>query len=389
MPRVFRVVAAVLSIAMLVSVTALAVLGAQSERFLDWSEDNFKVQFISGNLTASITRDWPRVDFQHSANLFAPMFEIGMNRMFLFNDTNGDGVFSRSEAIYTSLLDSSKVGWNMSSIDFEPADSGGEFAAVSMSATTSLYEGYVNQTIEKPDISDWANITFRFIISEAPVTFTNSLGEYIVAGKTDLQIRMTVEVLKKVDASGLALEQVLQAGGSVYLFLLRERASKSDATVLTPVSARVDERGQGLTFTHRLQQTSLPTQDIEFAKDDGTVQAYYRFSSEPTTEVNGTARAVSLNSSYYTTGTGLVLCPAYSLSNQTDNLVHDMSIGLDMSGFVRVRDWAAKNLPVLAIVCGGLVALTGTSVHLWKRKRRMLLENGEDTKTEIEKSGPK
>ena len=71
------VAAVVLSVAMLVSVTTLVAQGNPSEHFLEYSEDNFKAQFISGNLTASMPRDWPRVDFQHSENLFAPMFEIG------------------------------------------------------------------------------------------------------------------------------------------------------------------------------------------------------------------------------------------------------------------------------------------------------------------------
>ncbi len=380
---------AALSIAMLVLVTTMTSLGAPSDHFLEYSEDNFKAQFISGNLTASMPRDWPRVDFQHTDNLFAPMFELGMTRLFLFNDTNGDEVYGRSETVYTGLLDSEHVEWNTTPVEFTQVG-GSESAEVAMSTTVSLYKGYVEDTDKSPDVRDWANVTFRFSISSSSVTHTNSFGQYIVAEKTDLQVRMTVEFLRQVGVTRLSLEQILLGGGSVHHFLLRERDYLSDKIVLTPVPYRVDERGHGLNFTHRLHQTSLAAQDVEFAKADDTVQAYYRFSSEPTTETEGTVRPVGLNSSYYSTGASLVLYPSYTLGNGTDNIAHDMLIGLDMSGFVRVRDWVAENFPALAIVGGGLVALTGASVHVWRGKRRRLVEDKEEMKCELEKdSAPK
>ena len=374
---------------MLLSVSATAALGKPTEHFLEYSEDNFKVQFISGNLTASVTRDWPRVDFQHSANLLAPMFEIGMNRMFLFNDTNGDGVFSRSETTYTILMESGYVHWNMTGIEFSESVHGDETASFVMSTTVSLYRGYVNQTVESPDVPGWANVTFEFSISEIPVVRANSRGQYTVEGKTDMEIQMNIKLLRHVNASGLALEQALQAGGSVYLFELTERDKDPSETSVKTVSARVDERGEGLNFAHRFEQTSRSTQHIDFSREDGRAQAHYDYSSEPTTAVGDTKEPVALNCSYYTTGTSLVLLPSYTLGNQTDNIAHDMSIGLDMGGFVRVRDWAAKNLPLLAVITGGLVVLGVASVHLWRRKRRMSSENGHDSGTESEnRRGP-
>ena len=367
-----------LTAVLMVSVTTLVVLGAPSEHFLEYSEDNFKAQFISGNLTASVTDDWPRVDFQHSENLLAPMFEIGVTRLFLFNDTNGDSVFSRSEAVYTGFLDADYVEWNKTAITFGTRGDGSECASVSMSTTVSLYSGYVDDSEDGPDVPDWANLTFRFMICENSVQYSNSLGQYVVAGKTDLHIQMSIEILKQTGVSRLALEQILLAGGSVHLFLLKERAAKSDASVLTSVSCRDDERGKGLNFTNRMHQTSLPTQDVDFSKADGVVQAYYRFSSEPTTSVDGVLRPVGLNASYYTTGTSLVLCPSYSMDNQTDDLVHDMSIGLEMSGFARVRDWVAENLPVLAIISGGLIVLAVASIQVWRRKHRRTLEDSQN-----------
>jgi len=370
--------AAALSVAMLASVAVLAALGEpQNEAFLDYSEDNFKVQFISGNLTASVTRDWPRVDFQHSDNLLSPMFEVSMTRAFLYNDTNGDGVFSRSEAQYTALLGSSNVRWNMSAVELGHSE-GIAYASVTMWSEVSLWKGYVEQATEAAAVQDWANMTFRFSIYEAPIAYANSFGQYVVAGKTDMHITMSIDILKKIGSSSVALEEMLQAGGSIYLFLVKEKSAVTNETVTNTASARVDERVNGMNYTNAMRQTASPSQDIEFATDEGTVQAYYRFGSEPTIDASGNQSPLGLNCSYYTTGTAFILNPSYAIGNDTTGIVHEKSIGLQMSGFVRVRDWAVQNLPVLAVVTGGIVVLAVLSVHVWRRKRRMLLENGNE-----------
>jgi len=370
---------------------ALSAPIATAQHFLEQTEDTYKVQFISGNLTASVTKNWPRVDFKHTLNLLSPMFEISIPRLFLFNDTNGDGVFSLSEAIYTGLMDDNYVKWNVSAVEFGRSDSAGEYATTSMTGWVSLYKGLANQTVDQPVLRNWARLTFSFVISEKPVLYSNARGQYLVEGKTDLKIVLDLAVSRHANATSLAVEQQLLAGGSVYRFMIREQSAKSDGSVLTPVSARDDERWHGLNFTHRIQQTRMPTQDLEFATEQGLVQAHYRYSSVPTTNDTGTCDAVGLNSSYFTTGTSLMLYPAYSFGNRTDNISHEMSIGLDMGGFVRVRDWAMRNLPALAIVVGGLVALTVISVNVWRRKQRMVAENSNEMKVKIEKndSGPK
>ncbi len=231
---------------------------------------------------------------------------------------------------------------------------------------------------------DWAQLTFYFMITQNPVHYSNLLGHYVVAGKTDIRVVMDLRVLEPVDFSGFALEQILGAGGSIYTFMIREASSISEGTVFTAVSSRVDERNMGLNYTHRIQETRLPTQDIEFATEAGQAQAYYHYSSIPTCNDSGTPIPVPLNSSYYTTGTNLMLYSAYSLGNGTRNLTHDMSIGLDMSGFVGARDWVMRNIPVLAVTIGAVAALVGTSTFAWKKKRKMAMENGESMMSALE-----
>lgn len=331
-----------------------------AEHFLDYSEDNFKVVFISGNLTAAVTYDWPRVVFQHSTALLAPTFEVGMPLLYLFNDTNPDGVFDQSEMVYVSYLDAHhNVTWTVSSVEFGSETMPGEYAQFRMNASLSLVNDFENPTAL---VEDWANITFWFRITENPVVYSNTYGSYTVVGKTDLKMNFTLEIKKHINVSGIALEQSLKGGGSTYMFQIREDAGGGDTRV-TSVSSRDDETVRGLNFTHMLNETSLGCQEIDFSKADGVVQAHYHYSSEPISLARGTMHATPMNSSYYTTGSGLKLNIAYSIDNETDTITHESSLGLDEHGFVsKVKDWFTENLPWLLIISGGIVAVVSISI---------------------------
>jgi hypothetical protein len=348
------------------------------EHFLDFSKDNFKVSFISGNLTAAITYAWPRVIFQHSTDLFSATFEVGMPTIYLFNDTNDDGLFSRSEATYTAYLGSLyDVTWNVSEVGFYNDTAGGEVALFTMSAPLSLY---LNSTDVEPTIRDWANATFWFRICERKMTYTNSYGSYDVQGKTELQFNYSLHIRQKMNFTGLALEHLLKGGGSANMFLLREASSRPGGH-LTPVYSREDETVNGPDFTHKFVQTSSPCQEIAFAKDDNTIQAFYYYSSEPLGNVSGSVRPVGMNSSFYTTGSGMILDVAYSVDNETSMLSHEGFIGIDEAGFkLKVRDWFENNIAAILAVTGGLMAVVATAVLVTKlRLRNRGARGGQDT----------
>jgi hypothetical protein len=91
--------------------------------------------------------------------------------------------------------------------------------------------------------------------------------------------------------------------------------------------------------------------------------------------------ATPMNSSYYTTGTGLKLNIAYSIDNTTEVIVHDSSLGLDEHGFVsKVKDWFTVNLPWILIISGGIVAIVSISilVTMLRKYRRNVPPNGKD-----------
>ena len=372
-PR-FCILAALLCAAALVIPASSVVAGA--EHFLDYSEDNFKVVFISGNLTAAVTYGWPLVVFQHSSALLAPNFEVGVPLLYLFNDTNPDGVFDQSEMVYVSYLDAHhNVTWTMSSVEFGNETGPGEYAQLRMNTSLSLFNDLENLTAQ---VEDWANITFWFRITENPVVYTNMYGSYTVMGKTDLKMNFTLEIKKHINVSGIALEQLLKGGGSTYMFQIKEDAG-GGGTRVTSVSSRDDETVSGLNLTHKLNETSLGSQDIDFSKADGVVQAHYHYSSEPISLARGRMNATPMNSSYYTTGTGLKLNIAYSIDNETDAIIHDSSVGLDELGFVsRVKDWFKENLSWLLIISGSITAVVSISilVTMLRKYRNNVPPNG-------------
>lgn len=340
----------------------------RQEHFLDFSEDNYKIVFISDNLTAAMTRQWPRVVFQHSSDIFSPTFEVGLPSIYLYNDSSGDGLFALSEATYTAYMDQNHVTWNVTSVEFGNDTEAGEFAQISMRTTLSLYRGLDNETV---DIPDWANITFWFRINERTVDHHNSLGYYVVKGKTELLMNFTLATLKYVNTSGVVLGHLLQGGGGTYMFLLREESASDEPTDYTEVSGRVDETVNGLNFTHVFNQTSLPEQQMFFSKDDMTIQAFYHFSTEPMNGSHENASAIPLSSSYFTTGTGLILHNSYSVTNATGSIVHEMNLGIVESGFVtEVSDWVVDNLHWILGISGVLLLAAAGIAYLAHRRRK-------------------
>ena len=353
--KCFDAIVAVLLGAMLASGLPIRAASDVPEHFLGSSEDSFKIAFMSGNFTASITRDMPRVVFLHAHAVVSPTFVVSIPKVYLFNDTNDDGLFERSEALYAAYLDTNHISWNVSDAVFGTDAISGEYAQVSMHGTASLLAGLGNETEIEPKVRNWANLTFHYRIYERTANFTTVLGDYSISGKTEMRVNFTIELLKRLDVQGIAVEQDLQGGGSTYMFLMRQAIAPSR---LVPVSSRVPEEGIGTNFTHPFVQTHNPLQEIYFAKENGTIQAFLFFSSTPMNGTGPLARPVSMNSSYYTTGSSLVLQQAFFTNSTTSALTQEMVLGIDEHGFtLTVRDWFKDNLPILMVVCGSIALI--------------------------------
>ncbi|MEM0344201.1 MAG: hypothetical protein QXU73_08185 [Thermoplasmata archaeon] len=336
------------------------------EHFLDYTEDKYKVNFISGNLTASVTVSSPWVVLWHTTDPFSPTFDLRFLKVYLFNDTDRNGVFSRSEAVYTSYLDADHVTWNHTSVEFVNETAGNECARFMMNATLSLYGGPENETVV---LADWANVTFWFSIAEHNITFTNSIGSYLVRGVLDLRINFTLEVLEPIDAEGLAVEQLLSGGGSNSMFTLKERGSHS-RLVDSLISSRVDETQYGDDFTHIFQQTPFATQEVAYSKEDGTEQVLLFWDSVPLCNASGAWLPIPSNASYYTTGTGMILHTAYPLPS-CGALFQSLHIGINEAGFVQqLRDWFMDNLAAMLVVAVALPVAIFSTVFLMRRVRR-------------------
>lgn len=368
--KCFNAFVVVLCGAMLATEFPMLVASDVPDHFLESSHDSYKIAFMSGNFTASITRDMPRVVFLHARAVVSPTFVVSIPKVYLFNDTNDDGVFERSEALYTAYLDFNHISWNVSSAEFGNDTLAGEYAQVRMHGTASLLTGLGNETDIEPKIRDWANLTFSFRIYEREANFTTPFGEYSISGRTEMRVNFTIGVIKHLDVQGIAVEENLQGGGSTYMFLLRQANIPGR---LVPISSRVPEEEIGTNFTHPFLQTRNPLQEVYFAKENGTVQAFSFFSSTPMNGTGPSAKAVPMNSSYYTTGSLMVLDQAFFITNRTDFLTQEMSLGIDEQGFtMTARGWFKENLPILMVVCGSiaLVITLPLLVIMYRKYRR-------------------
>lgn len=345
---------------------------AQEEYTLFVSADDTKVSLISGNLSIAVTRAWPRVVFWHTMDPFSPTFDIGFSRVYLFNDTDGDGRFSPAETTYTVYLDSGRVVWNLSSVqsDFSPAM--GEFAMFHMSTRADAF----NASSESiPAVGSWADIRFSFCISEKDTLLETPAGAYSVCGKTELSISMTVEVLNGTGCDAVAVERFLQGGGTTSMFLVLEDGP--DEGVSATLSSRVDETLSEDGIPRPLNATDSPVQCVDFSKEDGTVQAFFNWGSRASSVVDGGSNVTQVNSSCYTNGAGLMLHSVVDMVNGSAEFSHVSVLGLMESGFVgRMVDWVKEHTSVFVVLAVLVGTVSVVSLHLVLRRRRSC---GKDT----------
>lgn len=329
-------------------------LGRDDASFLTYTVDDYKTAFVSSNLTAMVTHDWPRVAFYHTKDRFSPTFEIGMPTIYLFNDSNDDGLFVRSEITHLAYLDSHhNVTWNISDVLLGVEPPSERYAVLYRWADVALYD---NREAVVPVVDRWARARFSFKITENSTSYVNDLGIYVVQGRIEMRIDFALEIFLAVDCSGVVIEQSLKGGMSTNTFMLTEDLGLG-YLVETQALSRIDETVNGMSFAHKFNLTDLPTQRIDIAKEDGTVQAHYRFSSVPIMDDGADRTKPRMNCSHYTTGSGMMLHTAYMVRDANGTLIHDMSLGLDEDGFYTgVRDWFTENLAAIMVVAGSVVA---------------------------------
>ena len=338
----------------------------QDEYAMFVSVDETKVSVISGNLTLAVPRDsWPRLVFWHTVDPFSPTFDIGFPEIHLFNDTDLDGRFDQSEGVFTAYLDSNHAEWNLSPVESGFTSDLGEFVMFSMSAMVDAY----NETLDAPPAVDsWANVTFWFRLAENEVEYENPAGAHTVSGKTEVFVNMTMEVINGTGFGCIAIERSLQGGGTANMFHVLEDGPGSEATAV--LSARVDQSIEGENVTMPLNQTDSSTQCIDIAHEDGTVQAFLHWGSAAL-DLSGEGRAMELNSSCFTTGTGLMLHSVLPLSNGTMSFSLDSSAGIEESGFVGgVTDWVKEVGVALAIAVAAAAVAVVVALHVFLRRRR-------------------
>lgn len=355
------VVAAAVSLCFVVLSMAAPMSGADDDYSLYISVDDTKVGIVSGNLTAAVTRDWPRIVYWHSEDPFTPTFEVSFPRMFMFNDTDADGVFARSEMLGVSFLDSNHVLWNFSAVDQGFSTSMGAFARFNMTTHLSIYRSLEDETVT---LSDWAIVTFGFCIAENDVTYENAAGSYVVDGKVSLSVDVSLDVLRQVNSTCIVLEQRVEGGGSASMFVIDDAGGQVEASGL------IDEREFGENYTHQMVNADGPLQRVSVAKDDGTVQAIYEWASLASCNRSSNTTQLVPATSYYTDGIGLTIDTAFAAVEDGATIAFGGVIGLDEGGFVgRMRDWVMEYLPWVAVSVAVVTAMVALFAWRVKTKR--------------------
>jgi hypothetical protein len=144
-----------------------------------------------------------------------------------------------------------------------------------------------------------------------------------------------------------------------------------DHTETTIISGAIDETELEGVYPHEFRATSNPTQEILFSKDGGVDQACYYWGSEALTNNSDNASAVDIDSSYYTTGNGMMLHSILDIDNCTSQIDYDSSAGIIESGFVgSVRDWIREYSETVLLVCVVVASLVAIGLVARRRRKR-------------------
>ena len=351
------------------ALTLLHQVAAAEDYVLYAGQDATKVTIESANLTAAIPFEWPRIIFHHTVDPFSPTFDVGVPRLYLYNDTDGDGWFCRAEAVAVVPMDSNHVTWNVTSIEQGYSSELGQYARFSMNGNVSAYALDENGTLM---VSDFATVSSSFLIAEFSTRQENSDGPYTVMGRDEIVCSISLKMVRGFNATGLVVDQSLQGGGTTSMFLIKESDDFGEEAY-TEVSGREDETELGEDFAHVLMATPEPRQEFSFSKEDGTVQASYFLSS---VAVLGDGNETRTKSTYYSTGSGLVVDTVLPLLNEsTSPLMFNISALLDEGGFVgSVKDWGELYLPYFLAFVAAVASLLLVMWHMRMRRKRLELE---------------
>lgn len=357
-----RVFVALISFSIMVAGIPALTSADSEDHQLFVSIDDTKVTIVSGNFSVAVTRDWPRVIFKHEIDPFSPYFEVSYPRLHFHNGSDFDAVSDNDDASLTVFLDSNHVAWNVTAIDQGYTEELGEYASFGMKSSLNAYRVGDNETLV---MSAWANMTFWFFIAELPVQYESSRGNYIVDGGTQLRMNFSISVRDSIGTGHLIVEQFLQGGASTNMFHLYESAADGDTDV-TEVLATIDERYSN--YSHPFSCTETPMQKIQFAKEDGIVQAFYLWGANAIIESADGKSACGVNSSYFTTGNGMMLHSVLPIDDDTTLISHEYSTGIYESGFVgSVRDWLKED-STIAFILVVAATIVLTALLMWRRK---------------------
>lgn len=373
-----RVFAAAACLSLVIGCLPVFAAADSEDYMLFVSVDDKKVTILSGNFSVRVTTDWPRVIFWHEVDPFSPSFEVSYPRMYMHNDSDRDGVFDNGEADLTVFLDSNHVEWDLTNITQGFSEEWGEYAYFGMRSSLNAYLVGENETLVE---TNWANMTFWFFIAEFPIEYQNSMGGYVVEGMTQLRMNFTLSFNKNVRMDNLVIEQFLQGGASTSVFHLYESTADGD-TEVREVSSTVDERLLDDNCSHAFNDTTSPMQKVQFAKEDGVVQAFYLWSSDALLGTSEDNSAYLVNSSYFTTGNGMVLHSLLPVDNDTTEASHVCSTGIYESGFVGgVKEWLREDSVIASILLATAVVI---GLTLWVWRRRLRQSRPEDSKADEE-----
>lgn len=338
--RGVRFLPTVILLSLLLAVTLTipqGALAAGADEGITYSVDPGVVTVQTENMTIQISTTLPAVIVWNSTDISEPGDGFLFSTILGYNTTLPDGLVL-DQAPYHATFDTtvwSPVGPTLTT---DP-DLGDVFTmemvtTVDMNKRLAFSGGNPEPGVPGMEtIEDWAEVTVKFIVTENSYSAeydTTDSPEFTVNGSSEVKFDISIDLLKPIDADSLALDLGLMKMDSTifgpslsaesYLF---RGYQETDVTISDPSVNETD--GEEL-IMHTFEPRDGCKQLFEFVDINET--SFFGWADQALTDwSNADPDLVDVTTYYRTDGEALRVYVSTPLTNETELITHDPSLG--------------------------------------------------------------
>lgn len=298
---------------------------------------------ISGNLTATIMKNWPRVVFQHTSSRFSPTFDFSVLELRLYNLTADELIANPTIDEPELIAPAHLLSWSFSINELDYSPEKGQHLLAKLSAVIDLYSPTARISTADEDIvkvrENWGILEIHFEISQYGIGLSDPHPSLTVRAAHCVDINISIRLNESNEFKAISIERNFQAGGPTYLARIYPGMTPG-TTYSEEVSTRENELSDSTYIVHEIPSGGEDWQMISLSTAHGVEQSLSAWNCSSKMLAENGETTDSCPWYYRTTGTSVTLFSLSSLGNDTEGLEIEQLVAIIDEGF----DQPIKNI---------------------------------------------